>query len=619
MFLGKKESMQKIIQLISIIGLFFSFINVCFADTIDTQLSNDRITMGETLTVTFLLNQVGTTAKPDFSPLSKDFNIIGTNYGSSINVLNGATSGQIFWQVVLEPKFEGELIVPEINFGNLKSKARKLFVADTPKTFSVKSNQKNIDAFVQADLDTTSPYIESQAIYTFKLFSRIHLENPRIEMPEIKDVIFMQIGNDKTYHSIVKGEEYFVYEKKLALFSQNDGEMIIPPIRFHATEIDTHFNLLDDAFSMPQAKLINLKTQSFKLHVKKMPVTYAGDTWLPAKNITLTERWQPDLQQWEEGKPVTRTITIEAQGLRSDQIPDLTIENIAGINIYAEPPKRTNRFQKDTLIGTWQQKITYIPNSSQMISIPAIKLNWWNTLTNQNANSQLNAIGFKVLENPSKISFNTTHNTLSNSNSKIPGQTKQQTLLSTSINDAYSGNTNSPPILSNKKSVPFYSSVWFWIACLLFITWCVTIVWFYKLRLNQQKKLMQSPTNSKKRITLITQFDEKILAKACNQGDTAMAQKLLLLWANTNFESVTSLGKLQDLITDKNFKDALKDLEMSIYSEKTAPWDGVPLLKAFLETQKQKRFGNQLRRKRILVDKKKTQFSDSDILPPLYP
>src|SRR5947209_7083535 len=63
--------------------------NITYAGTLDTNLSHDKIALGETVTVSFNLNNSTTDTSPDFSPLEKDFRIVGTHYGTAINVVNG--------------------------------------------------------------------------------------------------------------------------------------------------------------------------------------------------------------------------------------------------------------------------------------------------------------------------------------------------------------------------------------------------------------------------------------------------------------------------------------------------------------------------------------------------
>jgi len=184
------------------------------------------------------------------------------------------------------------------------------------------------------------------------------------------------------------------------LFSQKKtGKMTIPPAFFKALIPDN--NLMGNFF-LTTAKLVSLATKDFLLSILPIPSQINESTWLPAKKILLTEKWSSP--QWEVGKPITRIIKIEAYGLRTDQLPDLSIQKLPGMNLYVDPPKRSNRILNNMIIGVLEKKITYIPNQAKKWIIPAIKLNWWEISTHKKKISQLNELS--IIATGTIYSFN---------------------------------------------------------------------------------------------------------------------------------------------------------------------------------------------------------------------
>jgi hypothetical protein len=356
--------------------VFYSVSNICFANTVETQLSSEQVTLGDAVFITYILNNNVSNISPDFSALQKDFKILNTDYGNALNMVNGVTSMQTFWRLQLEPRRAGELIVPVIKFGNNQSTAHKLVVKSyvvNPTTQNSVVNT-NEPVFVRAEMSSTSPYVQSQIFYTFKVYFRAQLQDPTIEMPQTKDVISMQLEEAQTYQTTINGNVYNVVEKNFAIFPKKAGTLTILPMQFHAYLIDENVSAFSNPFNVVAPKAVNLATKAFNLTVRDVPSKYQGTTWLPAKNISLKEQWSDQTAHWEAGVPVTRTITIEAKGLRADQLSDLTFDKIKGVNVYVDAPKRTNNIEKDSVVGVLEQKVTYIPNNSQSFTIPPIKI-----------------------------------------------------------------------------------------------------------------------------------------------------------------------------------------------------------------------------------------------------
>lgn len=564
-----------------ILFIFLGICNLCHADTLNAQLSSEKIVFGDSVTLTFVLDSSSSNNNPNFSALEKDFHILSTNYGNSISMVNGSVSTKTFWRLTLEPRKAGAITIPEIDFGKVKSTAQKLIVEDT--SAPIATGTGNAPAFVQAEISSTAPYIQSQVVYTFKLFYQSQLDNPKIEMPQIKDATFMQLGEGNQYQTTIKGDQYLVIEKSFAIFPQKPGDISIPPTYFRALTYDNNPNTMYDPFDVNTPKPLALATQTFTLAAQKIPTNYQGKTWLPAKNITLTEKWSTDAAQWEAGNPVTRTIIVVADGLRADQIPDLAIDKMADVNVYVDTPKRNNNLQSKSITGILEQKVTYIPNSSKSFTIPAIKLNWWNTEKNTNAISELNS---KAVQVTGKI----------NNIASTPIQS-----ASTIVNPIQKPIAISKPEI---KTIPFYLSVWFWIAIFIFTLWIMTLWLFWNKRSVKNIK-----TNNEK----TAELNDKDFKHACEQGNAIAAQQFLLIWARNQWSDVPlNLEKLCEIVNDTSFKDALKNLEQAIYAKTVTPWNGNALFTAYQKMKKTKKH-------RLNFMRAKKKNSSSELLPPLHP
>lgn len=564
------------------IAFFLSLIllfNYCIADSIDMQVTPDKIPLGETLTVSYMLNSHFSGATPDFSPIERDFRIINTNYGRSINMVNGSISSQTYWRLTLTPKKAGELTIPAINFGKVQSEARTVVIQENANNNYVANDKPNSSVFIQAEISNPSPYVQSQVLYTFKLFYRSQLENPRVQLPQIKDATFFQLGDDLSYQTTIKGTPYNVVEKTFAFFPEKSGEIIIPPTQFSTVAYDVDTSLGNNPFYVASPKTIALMTKAFKLNVQKAPASYQGTTWLPAKNLIITEKWSSASNQWELGNPVTRTITVEAEGLRADQIPDIAIEKMTGINSYVDTPKRSNSIHGKLITGTLQQKVTYIPNAEQTFTIPGVKLHWWNMQTSANELVQSNPMTVTVIGAPA---------------TQIA--TPPSTITPTPVS------ANPTPItkpVEVKNSQAFYLSLWFWVAFFFFVIWLVTLTFLWK---KKTKPIQKSNESS-------VALNDDVFRQACEQGNAALAQQYLLSWGKQHWQNTAlNLEKLSEIINEDAFTHAIKNLEHSMYAKKAEKWDGHALLRAYLK----------IKAKKQRVTKQVDTYKN-DPLPPLHP
>jgi len=596
------NKLKKKLLLGVLFSVFCSF-NLCYADTLDTQISREKIPLNETINVSFILNgsSNANTPSPDFSVLEKDFRILSRNYGSAIDMINGVATIQTSWQLTLEPKNAGVLIIPEITFGNVKSAARKLIVEETNDSNA--NDKQDSSAFVQAEVSTTTPYIQSQVLYTFKLFYQSQLQNITLEIPQAKDATFVQLGENKGYQTTIKGKPFFVAEIKLAFFPQKVGQISIPPSHFRALAFDGNTNV-NNPFYIAAPKTLALNTKDFTLNVQKIPDNYQGTSWLPAKNISITEKWSLNPDQWDLGNPVIRTITVEAQGLRGDQIPDLLINKISGMNMYIDPPKRSNNIQSDSVVGVLEQKVTYIPSLSQSFTIPAINLNWWNMQTNTNAVAKLNSMTVQV-----KGAINNTQTSTPISTSVAAKMETPKLIPNPSTNSTLAVNPSEEKVKTN----PFYLSIWFWIAVFLFAIWLVTLwlIWIKRSVKNKSVNAFSGKNNLP--MDNFMYLSDKSFEYACEQGDATLAQQYLLSWAKKQWsDTPLNLVKLSEMVSDENFKSELQVLEQAIYAKKISPWNGHALLAAYKKMTKQQR--NFLPSLFTIKNKKDRQL---DPLPPL--
>ena len=103
-----------------------------------------------------------------------------------------------------------------------------------------------------------------------------------------------------------------------------------------------------------------------------------GKTWLPANDLSLTESWSQTPPNFVVGEPITRTLTLKADGLTAAQLPSMAMGDSNNFKAYPDQPRLNDKIGSAGISGTRQEKIALIPTRAGEITLPAIEIEWWN-------------------------------------------------------------------------------------------------------------------------------------------------------------------------------------------------------------------------------------------------
>src|SRR5262249_39507602 len=101
------------------------------APSVRAWLDRDTMHMGETVTLNVEATDA-TGGQPDFSALSQDFNLLGTQSSQQVSLVNGSSTTKVVWAVGLEPKHAGRITIPALAVGNAKTSPLTLSVLAQP-------------------------------------------------------------------------------------------------------------------------------------------------------------------------------------------------------------------------------------------------------------------------------------------------------------------------------------------------------------------------------------------------------------------------------------------------------------------------------------------------------
>jgi hypothetical protein len=373
-------------------------------------LNRSTIQDGDTVTLVIESRGKDPDGQPDLSVLEHDFEILGTSTSQQIQFINGKRSGKHQWEIQLAPLHGGAIEVPAVPVGSERTSPLTLTVTDHPSSGAAAAAGEPVFLKAQVEPVTADSMVQQQLNYTLQLYFREPLMNGSFDGPSIDKALVERLGEDVSYTTRVNGVEYQVVERHYAVFPEESGKLVIPAVVFDGYQRTGSSrrmpgsginSMLDDFMSgMPfggTGKRVRVRSEPVTVQVKPRPSDYNGNAWLPAAELSLHDSWADDPPEFRVGEPVTRTLTLEARGLEGSQLPALNIPEVNGMRLYPEQPVHENRTDGKWVYGSSKQSLAYVPSASGKQTIPEIRIDWWDTGTQQQRTVVLPAWEVNVL------------------------------------------------------------------------------------------------------------------------------------------------------------------------------------------------------------------------------
>lgn len=349
--------------------------------------------------------------EPDLSALEEHFQIESSRRLSLVSTINGRSLPVTRWVVRLLPLRTGYVIIPPLELAGERSEPVTLHVLTQAQADEISPDQI-APIFIDSELDTLTPYVQAQVLLTLRIYHSVSLyDDSTLSGLEIPDARVESLGAPKTYEREINGIVHGVIEVRYAIYPQHSGVLDIPSQLFSATAVQQR-----SSASPPgghNARFIQLRSPSQQLQVKPIPDSYpAGVPWLPARQVRLSQNWQPDpAGELTRGEPLTRTLSIQADGLTAMQLPELNTlsSDQDELRQYSDQPQLENQLSSTGVLGLRQESSAVVARHAGRHVVPAIRVQWWNTTTDQLEVSELDAVTLNIRGNGSFNDNNTTY------------------------------------------------------------------------------------------------------------------------------------------------------------------------------------------------------------------
>jgi len=605
--LATREPQQRFSMLILLSLLMLTLLltslysSMAHAANITVSTSRNPVTLDDSFHIIYEADS-SVDDDPDFTPLYKYFDVLSSSQSTNMRSVNGNWSLKKSWDLTVIAKDVGKFTIPPINFGKDISPAIQVTVKNSSSPNSVSPDgQSTVPAkiFLESTIDKKSGWVQSQFIYTVRLLRTVNIASASITAPETSDLdaIIEQIGED-SYQTTRNGIRYEVYERRYAIFPQKSGRLKINPATFEGRVNATQPRTIFDQFRM-SGQLKRLRSKAIAATVKAAPDNINLQDWLPASDVQLTEQWSDDIQNLTAGEPVTRTITIIAEGLTGVQLPELSFSDIDGLKQYPDKAVVENTVNARGITGSKQIKLAMIPGRTGSFTLPEIKLQWWNTKTNK---TETATIAETVINVPhGSPMMNTPAAQLPRSQPGIDDSTPtSQPGRSQSLAD------DAAPTTESDLMAPY----WKWAALFFATAWIITTVMLFR-RTSADTTAISTPTKptpvSRKKSQATSRRLVSEVEKYAAKDNAAHTRDAVIAWALHAYEDdgITNLGQLSARCSDQLAVE-IRKLNASLYSSEHPAWQGKQFLSAFKDELKQ------------LADQHRAGGDSHSTLKPLY-
>lgn len=506
------------------------------AAQISVSVDRNPVALNESFQLVYLARE-SVDDDPDFSPLEDTLDILNRSQSNNISYINGEYDNSKSWTLTVMAKTAGSFELPAISFGSDLSERLKLTVTEVSQT-----NPQQSGFFSRLKADQESLYSQQQLVVTQQMLSDQNLS--AFAMSELEfnlDVVVEPLSDETKYQTQINGKPYLVIEKRFAVFPQQAGRLVISPALAEARLGNSRLSFFD-AFPN-RGKIVRARSNTIEVEVKDIPANAGVKPWLPASDLTINEQWQDEVPRFVQGEPITRTLSVKAEGLTAAQIPVLPDIAIDGLKQYPDQPLLNDVRNGDGMTGFRVEKVALVPTRPGTLILPAVRIPWWNIRTGKREEAVV----------PSRTVDVIAAEPIAESVSVQPLPVLPQALES----------EQQAPAKNPTAGQDSLSRNWRWVAGLLGLGWALTAVgWIVSTVRRRSKKTSPMPDN--KPTTLKANI--KAVEKACRDQDRLQCRQALQAWARGLFgdSRVTLADSRSDLTPE--LAEQISRLDTSLYS-----------------------------------------------------
>jgi len=363
--------------IIALLAGFFYSQQLLAAPQVLTSVSNNQVALGDIFILNIEIDDSDSDYQLDTGPLEKEFSVSRPSKNQRSTYINGNFSQHTQWQIRLQAKRTGDLTIPVLKIGPLSTEEIKLSV--TPASKQATNTADNL-VFMENSINKTSLYIGQPLIFTTRIYIAQATENMTLSGPKLKDARIEVYGQDKNEEAIRDGVRYKVITREFQIITDKAGDFNInsPLLSGELRKVVNLSNRQNQVIGVP----INVRGDSLKIQVKGKPADFQGE-WLISEDVRLLENNPLTQQDFHVGDPITRNITLQIASINKDKLPTIAFNYPKGLRFYPDQDEIKEGQANGLLYSQRTMRHAIIPDQAGELTLPEIKIAWWNSLTDK--------------------------------------------------------------------------------------------------------------------------------------------------------------------------------------------------------------------------------------------
>ncbi|MDG0980733.1 MAG: BatD family protein [Halieaceae bacterium] len=513
---------------------------------IEAYLDRTQLALGDIVTFTISSDGSNDLKQIDLAPLEQNFEVLGQSSSSNTQIVNGAMSRSVTLRLDITPKRQGNLQIPTLQAGSDRTQAINVKVGPP-----VVATNGDATLNFRAEVNQGAVYVQGQLHLTVTIERAINLDDLNVSELNIENA-YVHTLEQQTFQRTIAGKPWIIHELRYAIFPERSGTLTIPSLRLSGREIVGGGGLFSRSRS---GRLLTRNTEPLIIEVKPIPYNYPNDApWLVAERITLNDSLDA-VTEITAGQALTRTIKLSGQGVQGVQLPPIAQQLPDQLKTYPDQPIIRDQESRDNLQAERIESTAIIASEPGNITLPEIRVMFWNSKTNALDNAVLPSRTLQVQPRADQ-----TPN----------GERPRDAFV---MGPPPARDANPSEVLAFDETTLVEqdkAKLWRWVSAALAVIWLITLIW----ALHSRKQGVARPTSQPNNLSTNSPLQSAINAARNNDAGTCIQQLHRLTKDISAEQPGLTLEALGKAINSAELDQAIQVLLASRYGTNPQAWKG---------------------------------------------
>jgi len=385
------------------------------AVTVSAELSRDKVSLGEQLTLSVTLAGDQASLPSPRMPAIDAFSVYDAGRSQSLSFVNGRVTSNVVFTYALTPRSVGKFKIPPITADGVETPTPPLDVEVLPAGASAAAPPppgapgrpgapapsragRSSDLFISASLDKPRAYVNQQVTLTIRFYNGVQLIGDlRYDAPALTGFLTEELPPVRTGMTVIDGRRYQYSEIKIALFPIQAGRLKIGSAAIHCQVARMDGSNLQDFFdrfmAMSAPEPVTVNSDPLTLQVDPLPPGKPdGFTGVVGR---LTARVSADRTEVKAGEAVTLSATVSGTGnLKS--VPEPQKPDLPALRFFETAASAVMDKTGDRVGGSKTFRTVVVPRVSGRVRVPPFTFSYFDPETKAYARAQTAPVDLNV-------------------------------------------------------------------------------------------------------------------------------------------------------------------------------------------------------------------------------